>query len=209
MVDVKTYDKSGDKVSTTTVDETSYGDKLKKRLLHDAVLMYEACRRQGTHSTLTRAEVNRTTRKPYRQKGTGSARCGDFRSPLRRGGGVIFGPKPRDYSYAMPRKAKREALKNSLWAKLSDGEVFFLSSFTLETPSTKEASSALSKLEISGKSLILTNGVDEVLFRSFRNIAGVRVMPVSDVNADHMIRHRNVVFLNDAFDGMKERLGDG
>lgn len=209
MAEIKTYDKSGDKVSVTEVDETVYGDKLKKRLLNDAILMYEACRRQGTHSTLTRAEVNRTTRKPYRQKGTGSARCGDFRSPLRRGGGVIFGPKPRDYSYAMPRKARKEALRNALWAKLSDGEVFFISSFTLDAPSTKEASSVLNKLELSGKSLILTKGRDEVSFKSFRNITGVRVLPVDDVNAEHMIRHRNVVFLNDAFDGMKERLGDG
>ena len=209
MVEITTYDRSGEKVSKTEVDEASFGAKVKRRLLKETVLQYEASRRQGTHSTLTRAEVNRTGRKPYRQKGTGYARAGDFKSPLRKGGGVIFGPKPRDYGVAIPRKARKEALRNSLYAKLKDEEVFFVTGFSLEKPSTREAAGVLGKLEITGRTLVLTRGHDDVAYRSFRNIRGVSVVPVSDVNAEHMVRNRNVVFLNDAFEGIKERLGNG
>lgn len=209
MADVVTLNREGDNLSTAEVDESLFGDKVKKRLLRDVVVMYEANARQGTHSTLTRAEVNRTGRKPYRQKGTGYARCGDFKSPLRRGGGVIFGPKPRDYSYSVPQKAKKEALRNSLFAKLKDSEVFFVTGFTLEKPSTKEAAAVLKKLDTSGTVLVLTTEQDEVIYRSFRNITGALVVPVSDVNAYQIIRFRNVLFLNDAFDKMKERLGNG
>lgn len=209
MAEIKTFDSAGGKVSRTEVDETAFGDKVKKRLLKDAILMYEANRRQGTHSTLTRAEVSRTGRKPYRQKGTGYARAGDFKSPLRRGGGVIFGPKPRDYSYAIPRKAKREALRNALYAKLQDGEVFFIKRFAPDKPSTRDASGSLKQLELEGTTAVLSKGVDPVIYKSFRNIKGISVLPVEDVNAEHMIRHRNVVFVNDAFESLKERLGDG
>ncbi len=209
MTDVVTFNRDGGSVSTQEVDEALFGDKVKKRLLRDAILMYEACARQGTHSTLTRGEVNRTGRKPYRQKGTGYARCGDFKSPLRRGGGVIFGPKPRDHSYSFPRKAKKEALRNALFAKLKDGEIFFITGFALDAPSTKEAAAALAKVEAKGSTLVITAGIDEVVFKSFRNITGVAVIPVSDVNAYHMIRFGNVVFFNDAFEKMKERLGNG
>jgi large subunit ribosomal protein L4 len=209
MAEIQTYDKKSEALSSIEVDESAFGDKVKKRLLNDALLMYEACRRQGTHSTLTRAEVNRTTRKPYRQKGTGSARCGDFRSPLRRGGGVIFGPKPRDYSYSMPRKAKKEALRNAFYAKLKDGEIYAVDGFVLEKPSTREAVLTLKKLNLTGKTLVLVGAADEMIYKSFRNITGVRIVSVSDVNAEHLLRHANIAFLNGAFEGLKERLGNG
>ncbi len=192
MVEIATYDLAGDTISKTNVDESTFGDKVKKRLLKDAVLMYEANMRQGTHSTLTRAEVSRTTRKPYRQKGTGMARAGDFSSPLRKGGGVIFGPKPRDYSYSIPRKAKKEALRNAFYAKLKDEETFIITGFGLEKPSTREAVAALGKLDLKGKVLVLLSGEDEVSYLSFRNIAGVDILPVNDVNAYHMIKYRTL-----------------
>jgi large subunit ribosomal protein L4 len=122
---------------------------------------------------------------------------------------VIFGPKPRDYSSAIPRKAKKEALRNSLFAKLRDGEVCMVTGFTLEKPSTREATGALKELGLEGKTLVLTKGLDDAVFRSFRNIRGVSILSVSDVNAEHLIRNKNVVFLNDAFEGIKERLGNG
>ena len=171
--------------------------------------MYEANRRQGTHSSLTRAEFSLTGRKPYRQKGTGYARAGDFKSPIWRGGGVAFGPKPRDHSYSMPRKAKREALRSALYAKLNDGEVCFITDFAPETPRTKDAAAALKKLELEGSTLVVLGTESKEAFRSFRNLARVSVVPFGDVNAYHALHHRNLVFVGDAFERMKERLGHG
>ena len=155
MVEIVAYNKSDDKLSKVEVDESLFGEKVKKRLLKEAVLMYEANLRQGTHSTLTRAEVSLTGRKPYRQKGTGSARAGDFKSPIWKGGGVAFGPKPRDYSYSMPKKARRVAVQTALLAKLIDHEVYFLSAFSVDSPQTKAAQAALNKLGVEGTTLVL------------------------------------------------------
>lgn len=209
MVEVVNYSKNDDQLSKVEVDEALFGEKVKKRLLKEAVLMYEANARQGTHSTLTRSEVSLSGRKPYRQKGTGSARAGDFKSPIWRGGGVIFGPKPRDYSYSMPKKARREAVRNALLAKLKDNEVYFISTFDLDAPRTQAAQAALHKLEVEGSTLVLLPTHDDVTYKSFRNIDRVTVIPVGDVNAFHLLRNRNVVFLGDAFDRMKERFGHG
>ena len=215
MVEVRTYKQSGDVLEGIEVDETAFCDKVKKRLLKEAVLMYEANLRQGTHSTLTRAEVSLTGRKPFRQKGTGYARAGDYKSPLWRGGGVVFGPKPRDYSYSMPRKAKREALRTALYAKLVDGEVSLLDDFTVERPSTKSAAAALAKFGFEGSVLVVlppagtgeeAGDYDVVLFKSFRNIPFVRVVPSKEINAFHLLRNRNVVFVGNAFESLKERL---
>ncbi|MBU0756021.1 MAG: 50S ribosomal protein L4 [Planctomycetes bacterium] len=206
MVDVKTYNKTSDQLDKIEVDATFFGDKVKKRLLKEAVLMYEANKRQGTHSTLTRAEVSLTGKKPYRQKGTGYARAGDYKSPIWRGGGVAFGPKPRDYSYSMPRKAKKEALRSALYAKLQDNEVFFVMELNLESPKTKEAAATLAKLELEGKTLILLSTENSNLYKSFKNIAKVTVVPVDDVNAYHLIYNKNIVFIGDAFDQIKNRL---
>lgn len=209
MVEVTSYDKNSDKIAKVEVDETFFGDKVKKRLLKEVVLMYEANKRLGTHSTLTRAEVSLTGKKPYRQKGSGYARAGDYKSPIWRGGGVAFGPKPRDYSYSMPRKAKKEALRSALYAKLRDGEVYFIQDLALETPRTKDAAQSLEKLGLEGKTLVLLSTENAGLYKSFRNIAKVMVVPVEDVNAYHALINRNVVFIGDAFDRIKERLDNG
>jgi large subunit ribosomal protein L4 len=209
MVEIVAYNKSDDKLSKVEVDEALFGEKVKKRLLKEAVLMYEANRRQGTHSCLTRAEVSLTGRKPYRQKGTGSARAGDFKSPIWKGGGVAFGPKPRDYSYSMPKKARRVAVRTALLAKLIDNEVYFLSAFSVDAPQTKAAQAALNKMGLEGSTLVLLPSHEMMMYKSFRNIARVTVIPVDDVNAFHLLRNRNVVFLGDAFDRMKERFGHG
>jgi large subunit ribosomal protein L4 len=209
MVEVTTYSSNEGKLTKVDVDPAPFGDKVKKRLLKEAVLMYEANKRQGTHSTLKRGEVSLTGRKPYRQKGTGYARAGDFKSPIWRGGGVAFGPKPRDYSYAMPRKAKREALRSAIYAKLTDGEIFFLKNFAPEAPRTKDAAASLNKLGVEGKTLVVVAEADRTIFKSFRNIDRVTVVGFGDINAYHALFHKNVVFVGDAFDRMKERLGHG
>ncbi|MHC4942471.1 MAG: 50S ribosomal protein L4 [Planctomycetota bacterium] len=209
MVEVKTYNKNTDQLDKVEVDASIFGDKVKKKLLKEAVLMYEANKRQGTHSTLTRSEVSLTGRKPYRQKGTGYARAGDFKSPIWKGGGVAFGPKPRDYSYSMPKKARREALRTAIFAKLSDGEVSIITDLKPEAPSTKVAAQALSMLEIEGRTLVVISSEESDIYKSFRNIKGVTVVPVDDVNAYHALFNRNIVFVGDAFDRIKERLGHG
>ncbi len=128
---------AGGKAGSATLDGAQLGDKVKVRLLRQAVRMYEANQRLGTHSTKTRGEVNFSERKPYKQKGTGNARRGDFNSPLLRKGGVIFGPKPRDYSHTLPRKALREALRSALSGKLRDGEVGTLAGTASASPAPR------------------------------------------------------------------------
>ncbi|MFO0981747.1 MAG: 50S ribosomal protein L4 [Planctomycetota bacterium] len=205
MAELKRLQNPSAEPASMHVDEASLGTgaagglaKVKKRLLREAVLMYAANQRQGTHSTKTRAEVKHSERKPWKQKGTGRARAGDFASPLWRKGGIVFGPKPRDYSYQLPRKAKREALRSALLGKLRDGEVHVLESLGTDQPATKQAALALKKLALTSGALVVTAAGDVLAFRSFRNIAGVTVLPAAEVNAYEILRHPAVVFVGDA-----------
>jgi large subunit ribosomal protein L4 len=204
MTKIKTWD--GRKAGSATLDWKPLGELVKKRLPFAAVRMYEANARQGTVKTKTRAEVTATTAKPYRQKGTGNARRGDFKSPLLRGGGVIFGPRPRDYSYSMPRKALREALRTALFGKLRDDEVVSLSSKAFDKPSTKTAATALADLGCAGSAVIVLPERNDTLFKSFRNLRRVHVMPASDLNAHHVLAHDHVVLIDGAWDVVMQRL---
>lgn len=161
--------------------------------------MYEANRRAGTHSTKTRAEVSFTNKKPWAQKHTGRARAGTRRSPLWRKGGIIFGPKPRDYGWDMPRKALRAAARSALLGKFLDGEVKALDGVSLEKPSTKRIAAALAALEVGGGALLVLPARDDVFYRSARNIEGVTVRTAAEVNAWDLLAHRNVVLVNGAF----------
>ncbi|HEX5008832.1 MAG TPA: 50S ribosomal protein L4 [Planctomycetota bacterium] len=196
---------SAGKVGSATLDGAPLGDKVKVRLLREAVRMYEANKRLGTHSTKTRGEVNFSERKPYKQKGTGNARRGDFNSPLLRKGGVIFGPRPRDYSYGMPRKALREALRSALAGKLRDGEVGTLKA-SFEKPSTKTAASALAALGCDGTACVVLPKHDLTQWKSFRNLRGCTVTRATDLNAHDVLAHRHVVFVDDAWDLVLQRL---
>jgi large subunit ribosomal protein L4 len=204
MTKIKTWD--GGKVGSATLDGKPLGELVKKRLLFAAVRMYEANKRQGTVKTKTRAEVVATTAKPYRQKGTGNARRGDFKSPLLRGGGVIFGPRPRDYSYSMPRKALREALRTALAGKLRDDEVASMTSKGFDKPSTKTAATALADLGCEGSAVVVLPEHNEVVYKSFRNLRRVHVMPASDLNAHHVLAHDNLVLVDGAWDALMKRL---
>jgi large subunit ribosomal protein L4 len=199
---------AGGKVGSATLDGKPLGDTVKMRLLRQAVRMYEANQRLGTHSTKTRGEVSFSTRKPYKQKGTGNARRGDFNSPLLRKGGVIFGPKPRDYSHTLPRRALREALRSALAGKLRDGEVGTLSGEAFSKPSTKTAAGALAALGCAGTTCLVLPEANETLFKSFRNIAGCKVVRAADLNAHDVLLHRNVVFVDKAWELVSGRLGE-
>jgi len=201
---VKTW--SGGKAGSATLDGAPLGDKVKVRLLREAVRMYEANRRQGTHSTKTRGETNFSERKPYKQKGTGNARRGDFNSPLLKKGGVIFGPRPRDYGWGMPRKALREALRSALAGKLRDGEVGTLKAADFGKPSTKTAATALAALGCDGSVCVVLPKQDETLWKSFRNLARCSVTRAGDLNALDVLANRHVVFVEDAWDVLMQRL---
>lgn len=198
---------SGGKAGTATLDGHALGEKVKVRLLREAVRMYEANQRQGTHSTKTRGETNFSERKPYKQKGTGNARRGDFNSPLLKKGGVIFGPRPRDYSYALPRRALREALRSALAGKLRDGEVGTLQAAEFGKPSTKLAAAALQGLGCEGSVCLVLEQEHESLWKSFRNIPRCKITRASDVNAMDVLAHRNVVFVDGAWGSVLKRLG--
>ena len=204
MAQVSTW--SDGTVGKAEVASESLGEIVKLRLMRDVVRMYEANARQGTVKTKTRAEVQATTRKPYKQKGTGNARQGDFKSPLRRGGGVIFGPRPRDYSYTMPRKALREALRSALLGKLRDGEVGMTSSKAFETPSTKTAAKLVKDLGWEGSVAVVIPNEHEGVWMSFRNLPRVNIIRARDLNTYHVLWHRTVLLVDDAWDVLMARL---
>jgi len=195
-------------VGKVDLDASSLGDKVKLRLMFDVVRMYEANRRQGTVKTKTRAETAYTENKPFKQKGTGNARRDDYNSPLLRGGGVIFGPRPRDYSWRAPRKALREALRSSLVGKLRDGEVDGLNSSAFSKPTTKLAAQAMKDLGCDGSAAIVIPADNEAIWKSFRNIPRVTVIRASDLNTYHVLWHRRVLFVDNAWDVLIARLDD-
>ena len=205
MAQAKVLDANGS-VSTTEVDLSSFGEKARHRLLRVAALRYQANQRQGTHSTKTRAEVARTGRKPYRQKGTGRARAGDFKSPIWRGGGTIFGPRPRSYRKDMSTRARREALRSALFTKFRDEQVVFLKA-AWDKPSTKSAAQSLQQLGAhEGGAVVVLPSANETMLRSFRNLPTVDVVQASDVNALDVLSRRNVVFMDNALELVQARL---
>ena len=167
MVELPVYHFGSGKVATTEVDESAFGADVRWRLLRDAVIMYQANQRVGTHSTKTRSEVKGANRKPWRQKGTGRARAGTRRSPIWRGGGITFGPKPRDCGYHLPKKALRQALRSAVLGKLLDGEVAMVEGAAFEVPKTREFTKAFSGLSVTGSALVVLAEGQDVLGAAF------------------------------------------
>lgn len=203
MATVKTF--AGSKVGTRDVDETVFAQRILGRTLKEALVMYEANKRQGTHSAKERSAVAGSQKKLYRQKHTGRARAGDVRSPLRRGGGTVFGPRPRDYSYQLPKKQRRVALASALFGKLVDGEVTVVDGFPASEPSTKAACAVLREIGADTGALVVTLDVDPVLVKSVRNLPGVDVTVVADLNAHAVLLRKNLVFTPQAFDALLAR----
>ncbi len=204
MVQVRCWDNGS--VASVDFDASALGDKVKTRLLSAVVRMYEANRRQGTVKTKTRAETAYTENKPYKQKGTGNARRGDRNSPLLRGGGVIFGPRPRDFVFHHPRKALREALRSALFGKLRDSEVCAMVASSMTAPKTKDARTVLDALECDGATCIVVPSDNEAVYKSFRNLPRTKIVRAADLNADDVLRHHNMLFVDDAWDVLNSRL---
>jgi large subunit ribosomal protein L4 len=199
-VELTLQNTAGAEVGKLAVDLGRFDACRRKRLLKDVVVMYHAKRRRGTHDTKTRGQVKGSNRKPWRQKGTGRARAGTRKSPLWRGGGVIFGPHPRNYAYRVNKKQRKVALRSALFGKLSDGEVRVIDRLAVDSPKTKIVAAALASLEVATPCLVGILDHDPNLALSFRNLPGVRLMPVGDFNADEVLRARTVVLTKEALD---------
>lgn len=195
----------GEDRGTLPVPASALDERVRLPLLKEAAVMYAANRRVGTHETKTRARVAGSTRKPWKQKGTGRARAGSRKSPLWRGGGVVFGPHPRDYSYSINKKQRRLAAHSALFSKFADGKVVVLEGLKLDAPKTKPLAAALAALGVKGRCLIGTGALDKNLVLSARNIPGVFVSPVGELNALDVLNARTVVLTREAFDALAAR----
>ncbi len=194
---------AGQETSTRSIAASDLDARVRYRLLKQAFVMYEANRRAGTHKVKSRGEIAGSGQKPWRQKGTGRARSGSRKSPIWRGGGTVFGPKPRDYSFAINRKQRRLALRSAIYDKFSAGNVFVLDGIELSGPSTKTVAAALKACGVKGRCLIGTKEYDRNLVLSARNIPGVEVAPISDWNARQVLLAATLVFLPDALGALE------
>lgn len=205
MVSLPIYDATGKEVGQYEIDPQQIASSINKQLLHDVVVMYEANRRIGSHQAKTRGEVSGSTKKMYRQKGTGNARAGSKRTNIRRGGGVARTIKPRDYSYRLPKKAIKLATKMAIASKIIDGELVIVESFGLQGPKTKQMAAVLKAVGLDGKTtLVATSGYDTNVYMSGRNIVGVQVTAVHDLNALDILRPKMMLVTREALDRIKE-----
>lgn len=204
MPKVSMFNTKGEQVGEIELSDDIFGVEVRPDIMHRAVVNYLANQRQGTASTLTRAEVSGGGRKPWRQKGTGRARHGSIRSPLWRSGGIIFGPKPRSYKAAMPKKLKRFALKSALSAKVADNELIVLDELSLEAPKTKEMISILKNLNADKKALIVIAGKDENVEKSARNLPAVKTTYVNTLNIYDILDYDNLIITKEAAELVEE-----
>ena len=195
----------GQSVGTVDIDPAEFGGKINKQMMHDVVVMYLANQRAGTHSTLRRGEVAGSTKKLFRQKGTGNARVGNRRTNKRRGGGTAKGPKPRDYEYHLPKKAVRAATRMAILSKFQDNEAIILDDFTLGEVKTKQVAGLLKALKLQGTTcLVGTKDYDRNLYLSSRNLPEVEVMPASQFNAYTVLRQKRLLLTRSALDELRQ-----
>lgn len=190
---VPVYNLAGQVVSNIEISDKVFGVPFNETLVHQSVLRQQANARHGNASTKTRADVAGSTRKLYKQKGTGSARAGDIKSPLRRGGGIVFGPHPRDYHQAMPKNMRRLALRCVLSAKVGDGELKILDSLKLDEIKTKKMAGILEAMKVEKTTLVVLAASDNKVVKSARNLPGVKTLPASLLNVVDIISHRTLL----------------
>jgi large subunit ribosomal protein L4 len=181
----------------------------KRVLLREYVEMAEARKRSGTHAALTRGEVAGSTKKIYRQKGTGRARHGNDKAPQLRGGGMCFAKKPRDHGWSMPKQARRAALESALRGKLEDGEVRLVEGFAFSKPRTKDFAALLASLKVDGSFLVVPKAHDKAVWLSCRNLPGALYRVVSDLNAYEVLKQKYLVIESDALQALEERFARG
>lgn len=206
MPKVALYNQSGSQVGDIELNDVVFGIEPNQHALHDAVVMQQASKRQGTHAVKNRSAVSGGGRKPWRQKGTGRARQGSIRSPQWVGGGVVFGPTPRSYSYKLPKKVRRLALKSALSTKVIEENLTVLDALAIDTPKTKEVINLLNALNINEKALIVTSEKDEVIMKSANNLQKVKVLQASHLNILDILAHDRLIITKDAVESIEEVL---
>ncbi|MBP5303688.1 MAG: 50S ribosomal protein L4 [Clostridia bacterium] len=204
MPTVSTFDMTGTKAGTMKLADSVFGITPNKAVMHSMVVNYLANQRQGTQSALTRSEVSGGGRKPYRQKGTGRARQGSTRAVQWYHGGVAFAPKPRDYSYILPKKVRRLAMKSALSSKVLDKELIVLKELSLDEIKTKAMAEVLGNLKVGKKVLLVLPENNETLIKSARNIPGVKTALVNTLNVYDILNCNNLVVVKDAVKQIEE-----
>jgi large subunit ribosomal protein L4 len=208
MASLKIHDRSGKEVGTYEVAPSDFAPRINKQLLHDVVVMYQNNLRQGTAKTKTRGEVVGSTKKMYRQKGTGNARAGSRRSGIRRGGGHIHAVRNRNWGYSLPRKAVRLATRMAIASKIRDDQVLVIDELSFQAPKTREMVAVLRALGCAGESLLVTTAQHDVnVYKSARNIPSVSVSPAAEINALSVLSAKRLLVTKAALDGLKERAG--
>ncbi len=204
MAAVEVIDRAGEKVSKIDLSDDIFAMPVKKSVLHDVVRMQLAKRRSGTAKVKGRSEIVGSTKKLYRQKGTGNARSGDVKSPLRRGGGVIFGPSPRSYSHKVPKKVRLKALKMALSSKLEAGELLIVDDLKLDKVKTKEFAKILKDLNLK-KTLVIFDSDDKNTFLSARNIPDVKVIKSTGLNVYDILKYDKLLVVQSALENIEGR----
>lgn len=205
MGKLQVFDRSGNPAAEVVLPDSVFGYPDKGHLVYEAVVNYQANQRRGTAATKTRAEVSGGGRKPWRQKGTGRARAGSTRSPLWRKGGTVFGPQPRDYSYELPKKARRNALRSVLSRKFTDNQILVLREFDIKEPKTKEAAALLKAFNLDS-ALLVDSHENTNLFLSVRNLPKVKAVDVRTLNVYDVLNYKWLVFSQRALESAMERL---
>lgn len=203
MPTVGLLNKAGEKVGDIQLNENVFGAEISEAAVHQVVVALLANKRQGTQSAKTRAEVSGGGIKPWRQKGTGRARQGSIRSPQWIHGGIVFAPKPRDYRMSIPKSMKRTAMKSVLTSKVQENEIFVLEDLSFETPKTKEAVAMFNALNVK-KALVVVAESNENAYKSIRNIQGVAVVPVNNINIYDLLKYENLIITKDAVSKIEE-----
>lgn len=203
MPTVGLFNIEGNKVGDYSLNENVFNVEVNKAVLHQVVVAQLANKRQGTQSTKTRSEVRGGGIKPWRQKGTGRARQGSIRAPQWVGGGVVFAPKPRDYRVSLPKSMRKVAMKSALTVKVQENEMFILEALELDGPKTKTMVNMLKAFDVK-KALIVTSESNLNVYKSGRNIQGIRVMPVNNINVYDLLKYDNLIITKDAVSKLEE-----
>ena len=206
MIDLSVHNIKGENIGEVSLRDDIFNTKVNKYLVHQAVKRYLANRRRGTASTKNRSEVRGGGAKPWKQKGTGRARAGTNSSPIWVGGGIVFGPAPRDYSFSLPKKMKVAALKSALSDKLENKEIIIIDKLSLEENKTSKMVEILKNLQAFKKPLIITEKEDSIIALSVRNIKGAQVLPVSKINTYDLVNHEKLIITKKALKRIEEVL---
>ncbi len=208
MINLKVYDKTAKEIGSVEVSETVFGREYNETLIHQVVVAQLANRRQGTKSTLTRTEVRGGGRKPWRQKGTGQARQGSTRAPQWIKGGVVFAPKPRDFSQKVNKTMRREAIKSALSEKVAQDEILVVDSLTLDQPKTKEFATILKNFGLDKRTLVVIAGEDATLLRATHNLNKVTLIDSALINVYDIVVNNKCIITKAALEAIEKAYGE-